>query len=119
MISDYWQYEDYEKQWKEGLKRTLRGDKKSCLIYNIQDPKKWLCLQWWILYREGDQVIIHDHRLYNERNDIPFDKNTCYSYIDDRISVTEEGHKISEFPTTVQAVREFYEKTYGECVEEQ
>jgi len=99
---DWWSIEDYELQWKEGLKRLLDHDN-SCLVVAINDPNCCKFIEWWRLYKVGNKVYIRNSiiiaDIYNEFiGDKQFTAQTCYDFIPERGSTyDEDGSKISEW----------------------
>ena len=97
----FWDISDYEKQWKAGLERIKTHDA-SVLITAMNDLNKRAQVNWWVLYKEGDKIYIQEQMLIDEvfekeLHQQPFNKETCYNFIDPRETVTEEGHKISDW----------------------
>ena len=81
----YWEAEDYERQWKEGLERLKYHDR-SCLVAQIYDPHKGLYIDWWLLYKEGSKIFIRNEVLFRQYyeeiiGDKPFTVETCYDFI--------------------------------------
>ena len=98
---DLWSREDYERQWREGLKR-LKTHNTSCLIATIHDPKIRPFIDRWTLYRKGNTVYVYNQMIldtgYEELiGDKPFTLTTCYDFIGPRRTHLEDGTKISEW----------------------
>ncbi len=98
MSEDYWTRMDYERQWKNGLARIKIHDT-SCLVISTQHPKKNKpFVNWWVLFKEGDQIIINNRiiiedsytRLIGNKN---FSPDNCYDFIEPR----RKKSKISEW----------------------
>ena len=102
MSEDYWTREDYKRQWKEGFARLKQYDT-SCLVASIQHPQKNVpLLNWWILYKIDNEIMIQNQLLYNEiyKEEVGnklFLPETCYNFITPRVTHTTSGHKISEW----------------------
>ena len=99
MPLEYWG-EDYEKQWKEGLER-LKAHNQSCLVVEVQDPKKAPRASVWALYKDGETVHIQNKLLFSKRfadmlKKEPFTLETCYNFINPRTILSDTGMKISE-----------------------
>ena len=80
-----WNIEDCKKQWQEGLERILKKDT-SCLVTAVQDPQKAPFINWWLLYRFNDLVIIRNQiifgKIYKDKiNDNAFTVKNCYDFI--------------------------------------
>jgi hypothetical protein len=82
---DWWSIQDYERQWREGFERLKTHDR-SCLIARIKDPSKGPFVDWWLLYKEGEQVCIRNEVLFGEEyikliGLAPFTSTNCYDFI--------------------------------------
>jgi len=58
--ASYWSAEDYREQWRKGLDRIAKGHSESCLITSVIDPQRSEFLYWWLLYREGEEVVFRN-----------------------------------------------------------
>ena len=103
----YWDEENYRKQWEEGLERILCGNKKSCLITTMYDPNIANFIFWWPLYRMDELIIIQNHLLFVKKLKPPFDPKFPYEHIRDRVSINEEGRKISEWQIPLTDISQF------------
>ncbi|HVW99300.1 MAG TPA: hypothetical protein VHA52_02505, partial [Candidatus Babeliaceae bacterium] len=102
---EYWGIEDYQKQWKEGLARIKSHDI-SCLVASVQDPLKAPLINWWILYKIGNEIVIQNQLLVEEYYEQEIGSNSftpenCYNFISPRVSITEEGDNVSEWIVTL------------------
>jgi len=100
MSLEVWSLDEYKAQWSEGLER-LKTHGQTCLVANLQEIDSCF-IDWWILYREGDIVYVQNELIAGEYlhsvlKGMPFDQETCYSFIEPRCVVTEDGDKISEW----------------------
>ena len=98
---DWWTIKDYESQWENGLKRLLHNNV-SCLVVAINDPHCRKFIEWWPIYKIDNKIHVQNHiiieDIYAERiGDKPFTLETCYDFIPQYRSHTEEGNKISEW----------------------
>jgi hypothetical protein len=102
MAVDYWTKEDYQRQWEEGLEK-IKIHNVSCLVTSIQNPIKSIpLLNWWVLYKIDNKIIIQNELLYDEVykeeiGDKLFSPESCYDFIRPRVTHTEDGQKISEW----------------------
>lgn len=62
---EYWEPEDYEKQWHEAIER-LTHYSKSCLITEINDPLKGHFIEWWVIYKIKNKLYIKNQWLFNK-----------------------------------------------------
>ena len=98
---DFWSIEDYKKQWTEGLQRLKTHDK-SCLVVTIHDSNIRPFIDMWVMYKIDDMVYVQNKRymseIYGELvGGKPFHSDTCYDFIKQRKTMTEDGYKISEW----------------------
>jgi hypothetical protein len=79
--------------------RLLKGALRSCLITSISDPESDADVfgTWWTLYREGNDVVVHNQILLTEVFGNSFNPDDTYAHIADRTSVSEDGAAISEW----------------------
>ncbi len=107
----YWQVKDYKRQWAEGLKRIINQKEHTLLIQSMRDPKATTFILWWVLYYETDEDIYVQQELIRlSELKAPLDLNNPYIHIDTRITVTDEGHPVSEWKTNLNELKEFLEK---------
>lgn len=103
MPLDFWTIADYKQQWKEGLKR-LKDHNQSCLVATIHDPEMRTFVDWWLLYKVGNDVYvqnqliiadIYQHQIGNKS----FTIDNCYDFIQPRVinEGKKEDEKVSEW----------------------
>jgi len=93
----FWDTDRYESQWRQGIDRLLDGAPKSCLITSILEPKYEHFGTWWVLYRDGQQVLVQNQLLLLDVFGSGFDPDQPYASIRDRVSLCAEGERISEW----------------------
>ena len=93
----FWDTDRYESQWRQGIDRLLDGAPKSCLITSILEPKYEHFRTWWVLYRDGQQVLVQNQLLLLDVFGSGFDPDQPYASIRDRVSLSAEGERISEW----------------------
>ena len=98
---EYWNIEDYQKQWKEGIER-IKKNSKSCFVASIQDPCKAPYLNWWPMYKRGKTIYIQNHMLHGKYykkkiGSQVFTPETCYNFIPYRTTKEIDGMKPSEW----------------------
>jgi hypothetical protein len=103
----YWKSEDYERHWRDAVVRIVGRHRTSCLLTSIYDPATARFYFWWPMYRRGSRVFIQNHGLFLDQLDHPFDTNNVYGSVPRRITVNDEGERISEWETTVDDLRKF------------
>jgi hypothetical protein len=99
MPLDWWNTDDYERQWQEGLQRIQVADK-SCLVTYVVNPINGPFIDWWILYREQNNIIIQNQLLFGKKFEkkiagLPFTLETCYRFIEPRDALYDKKHGIA------------------------
>lgn len=105
----FWSPADYVRSWRAGLEWITGNNTKSCLITSMYDPQNASLIVWWPMYRDGENVWIQNYLLLLEEIEESFAPDDPYPLIPDRVIVDEEGQKLSEWHTTVTAVKHFLE----------
>ena len=100
---NFWQREDYERQWLEAARRIL-GESDRTGFFTT--PYEF----WWTMWRSGDRVYVHEEVITDERYAGPYDGSAPYHIIADRVTHTEEGQPVSEWEITLDDVRGFVER---------
>lgn len=95
--TSFWTVAEYEHQWKNGLDRTVNQRLASCLITSMHNPKDAEMLFWWLLFPAGERVFMQNAILRFDQLHRSFNSNDLYSYIPDRHTHNDEGHRISEW----------------------
>ncbi|MGA5035848.1 hypothetical protein ACPCA8_02175 [Streptomyces capoamus] len=104
----YWDVEQYQKSWARSLRVLERGDDvTSCLISSITDPADSNFIFCWPLYRSGEIVYIQNSIIFLEDLAEGFNPAEPWRFVEPRSTVDEEGNKISEWQTTISAIRRF------------
>jgi hypothetical protein len=118
MPYDSWTIDEYQQQWKEGLER-IKTHNSSCLIATLSGLKKnYPFILLWVLYKEKNVIYIQNKLLFDEifeeisQGLPPFSAETCYLYFGSREIINEDGDKLSEWKTDMNAINDFLEKQY-------
>jgi hypothetical protein len=91
-----WRVTDYERQWKSGLMRLVRGAESSALMTKYRgsgDAPHML----WALWRQADHVYVQPHCVVPSDLDAPFDPAFPYEHVGTRICVTEQSLPLEEW----------------------
>jgi hypothetical protein len=82
----YWSRDDYEDQWREGIKRILSGDSDtSAIIVDIMSPDRTgSTLTWWPMYLDGNSVCFQMQIVMLDRLPQGFRRRDLYSHIQPR-----------------------------------
>jgi hypothetical protein len=106
-----WDKETYESQWLDSLKRFVNGAGKAVLITWYVNPKESTNLQWWALYRaEGGIVHVQNHLPWYDNLGREFSVDEASSFLDERITISEEGLSISEWHVPIRDIEAFLER---------
>jgi len=103
----FWSRGQYEMQWLQALQTILSREDRTALITSMHDPANAKFIEWWPMWKEGSEIILHNQLLLLDSLGEPFDSSHPGRFIGDRISTNEEGQAISEWRIQVYAVREF------------
>jgi hypothetical protein len=101
-----WNKIDYKAQWRDAIK-TLLDSSKSALIVEYVSPEFSNKLEWWPMYRIENVVYIQNHLLFYERLKKPFSLKNMFSFVKDRITIAEDGNRISEWNVNLSDVEDF------------
>src|SRR5262245_7128862 len=101
----YWQPADYQRQWKEALRRILTDAETSCLITALRDPASANFLVWWPMYRVDEIIFVQNQLLFLESLPGGFTVQNPFQHIHPRQRVNRHGQGISEWPVPVSHVR--------------
>jgi CdiI N-terminal domain len=102
-----WTRHDYERQWRDGLTRIIDGEPKSCLITSLPDPGQTDFLVFWPTYRVRDWVVFQEKWKLPKGFPCGFDPAKPYQIVEDWISISDTGHKLSEWWVSYVDVIEF------------
>ena len=106
-----WSKRDYEAHWLQSLERLINGDTKIVLMTQYLDPAESLNLVWWALYRgEGDMVYVQNHLQFCDQLGKGFSVAEASKFLEDRITVDEDGNRISEWVVPFSEIRLFVDQ---------
>ena len=103
-----WKVDDYVRQWKAGLER-LKHESASCLVAAMRDLDVSDFINWWILYRIDDDVYIQNQMVFADDAQRPTEEN-IYACIPERVTVNEDGYRISEWKISFSDIEEWIGK---------
>ena len=106
----FWTESDYRRSWR-GAFEVLDADRYSvsCLMTSMTDPHKSNFLACWPMYREGEDVYIQNALIFLDDIKGTFDLSAPWNYVAPRHAVDEDGNKISEWTTSMDSLREFFD----------
>jgi hypothetical protein len=101
----------HEAQWLQSLERFINGDKKTVLITQYLNPTQPSNLEWWALYRGDDDVVYVQNQLrFCDQLAEGFTVAEANKFLGERITVNEEGNRISEWEVPFSEIRLFVDK---------
>lgn len=92
----YWTGPQYERQWKEGVDKALRGET-SALVTSIRDPERFSFITWWILAPQGNSIIMSNQLLHLPSLPRPFDERNLYASIRARDLEDSDSARVSRW----------------------
>jgi CdiI N-terminal domain len=102
-----WDKSVYESHWKRELVALLKGSPKVTLIVDYAYPEDASRIEIWRLYRDGEWVRFQNQLLAYSSLPSEFEVSAISQYIQDRVVVTTEGHRISEWDVALRDIEEF------------
>ncbi len=103
-----WTKEDYVAQWTSSLRRFVAGADRAVLITFYVNSKDSSNLEWRALYRgEGGIVHVQNHLPWYENFGREFSVSEAESFLHDRITVNEDGNRVSEWNVLLADVELF------------
>ena len=103
----YWDRGAYERSWQRALAVLEESPAATaCLMTSMTDPRTSNFLVCWPLFRGGDIVYVQNRFLFlDDVGDI--DPEAPWRRIGPRETADEEGTRISEWTTSMSALRHF------------
>ncbi|MBB5065250.1 hypothetical protein [Granulicella mallensis] len=102
-----WSKADYESHWKLELGALLGGRRKVALVVSYDNPEASSNMEIWRVYRDGEWAHLQNQLLQYRQLPKNFSVSELSQYIQDRVVVTEEGNKISEWDVSVHDIEAF------------
>lgn len=105
----FWSEADYRASWRRAFE-VLEGDPRavSCLMTSMTDPVTSNFLICWPMYREGEDVYVQNAIVLFDEIEGPFDPGAPWGSIEPRRGMDDDGNRISEWPTSMGSLREFF-----------
>jgi hypothetical protein len=114
MDLSYWSVEEYERSWRDSLQVIFGGEEgDSCLVASIANPESSSFIFCWPLYRRREDVVIQNSIIFLDELERDFNPLEPWASVRSRLTVDEDGNSISEWRTSVSAVREYLEGRRG------
>lgn len=106
----FWRRGDYERQWRNGLRKICGHDRTSALVTVMYPPSKGGCFIWWPMYKQGREVLFQNHLMQFDKLDSPFDPRNPYPHIPEFKEENEAGQKISTWSVPLDEIKHFYRR---------
>ncbi|MDR3747961.1 MAG: hypothetical protein P4M04_07400 [Acidobacteriota bacterium] len=106
-----WTQAKYREQWRGSIQSLLEGEGRAVLITTFSNPSTASHLEWWALYREGEDVFVQNQLLFFDDIEGEFDESRAVDFLRARETVTEEGRPISEWSVSMEDLRMFSKQT--------
>jgi len=106
----FWGESDYRRSWRQAFE-VLNADphSTSCLMTSMTDPGNSNFLTCWPMYREGESVYMQNAIIFLDEIEGAFDSATPWDFVEPRRGIDEDGNKISEWTTSMDSLREFFQ----------
>ena len=105
----FWNESDYRRSWRQAFEvLNANPQSTSCLMTSMTDPRSSNFLVCWPMYREGEDVYIQNAIIFLDEIEGAFDPAVPWDYVEPRHGIDEDGNKISEWITSMDALREFF-----------
>lgn len=101
-----WNKTDYEAQWRSAIKTLLEGSK-SALIVHYVSPEFADNFEWWPMYRAEHVVYFQNQLPWYGQLRQPFSLENIFSFVGDRVTINEDGDRISEWSVKLSDVEDF------------
>jgi hypothetical protein len=102
-----WEKADYESHWNRELEALVSGSSKVGLVVSYDNPKASSNLEIWRVYRDGEWAHFQNQILPYSHLPADFDISEISQYIQDRVVITAEGNKISEWDVLISDIESF------------
>jgi hypothetical protein len=106
-----WSKSDYKSHWRRELKALVEGNPKVALVVSYNDPKASSNMEIWRVYR--DEGWAHFQNQLPFYRDLPhdFEVSKMSRYIQDRVVITAEGNRISEWDVAIRDIEIFLQRS--------
>ena len=101
-----WTQTDYERQWRDGLKRIVDGKRKSCLVTSLAHPGWSDAFCHWPMYRVDEQVVFRERILPPDKLPRGFNPAKPYGIVPDKPA----KRKVSEWRISFADIVDFYQR---------
>ena len=106
--TEYWDADDYRRQWLEAARRFAEGADRSCFVTQAEDD----FLEWWKVYRVDAKAVFRNQHIHFDEIAGGFDYERLYEIIPDHAVLGEDGLAVSERVLDAAALERFV-RTHG------
>lgn len=105
----FWDESEYRRSWRQAFE-VLNANPRSasCLMTSMTDPRNSNFLACWPMYREGEDVYIQNAIIFPGETGEAFNPAMPWNHVPPRRAIDEDANKISEWITSMDALREFF-----------
>lgn len=106
----FWGESDYRRSWRQAFD-VIKDDShsRSCFMVSMSDPERTNFLTCWPAYRVGEIVYLQNSLLFLDELESGFDVGEPWASIRAHRSIDEDGNKISEWATSMDSLRDFFQ----------
>jgi hypothetical protein len=97
---DRWARRAYEHHWIDAARRLLDGADRTAFITSAFQF-------WWPMWRHGDSLVVQEQLLWTDESAHVFDPADPFCAIGERMSVTEDGTRVSEWTLRLADIQDF------------
>jgi len=101
-----WSKADYEAQWNNAIRTLLAGSKSALLVHYVS-PEFADNFEWWPMYKVGDVVFFQNQLPWYDQLPEPFTPESMLSFVKDRITINEDGNRLSEWSVKLSDIEDF------------
>ncbi|WP_434743909.1 hypothetical protein [Micromonospora sp. SH-82] len=110
MPLEFWGIPDYLRSWCRAFVALGESSSStSCLMTSMSNPETANYLSCWPLYRDSETVYVQNSILFLDEVRGAFDPSQPWSSISPRETVDDDGNVLSEWRTSMNSMREFFD----------
>lgn len=106
-----WSKSDYEFHWTRELKALFHGNLKAVLVVSYDDPTAASNMEIWRVYRDGQLAYFQNQLLPYSNLPLEFELSKLSQHIQDRVVMTPEGSRISEWDVAIADIEMFLRRS--------
>jgi hypothetical protein len=106
-LDESWDPPTYARHWRAELARLVAGAPAVALTTWAAPSSELANRRAWVLYRAGEMVFVREHLFPAGELPVEVSAEGAILTILPRSALSEDGDRISEWRTTIQAIRDF------------